>query len=129
MQIYDSTYYSFELKENYIIVRWKENTDQMTYQDFKDSLMNFAGYVIEHKMLNVLIYAENFKFRNPPEEPQWRKSEYAPRVLKVGAVKQALVMKEEFLQYVEDEAGSPTAVESRYFANEGEAISWLTGTK
>jgi SpoIIAA-like len=129
MKIYKSTFYTFELSDKYIIVRWKNNTDQMNYQDFKDALMNFAGYVIEHKMLKVLIFTENFKFRQPEEEPEWRKKEYAPRVLKVGAVKQALVMKEEFLQYAQDEIGSPTAVASRYFSNESEAIAWLDSSE
>jgi SpoIIAA-like len=129
MKIYESTFYSFELSEKYIIVRWKDNTDQMSYQDFKDALMNFAGYVIEHQMLNVLIFAENFKFRQPEEEPEWRKNEYSPRVLKVGGIKQALVMKEEFLQYVEDEIGSTTTVTSRYFSDESEARAWLDSSK
>ena len=125
MKIYESTYYTFELSDKHIIVRWKDNTDQMSYQDFKDALMNFAGYVIEHKMLNVLIFAENFKFRQPEEEAEWRKNEYSPRVLKVGAIKQALVMKEEFLPYVEDEIGDSTTVTSRYFSSESEATAWL----
>jgi SpoIIAA-like len=129
MKLYESTYYSFELKEKYIIVRWKDNTDQMSYQDFKDALMNFAGYVIEHKMLNVLIFAENFKFRQPEEEAEWRKNEYSPRVLKVGTIKQALIMKEEFLQYVKDEIGGTGTVQSRYFSNEKEAIAWLDNSK
>jgi hypothetical protein len=123
MKIYESTFYSFELSDKYIIVRWKDNTDQMTYQDFKDALMNFAGYVIEYKMSKVLIFAENFKFRQPEEEPEWRKKEYYPRVRKIGEVKQALVMKEEFLQYVQDELDS--VVPSRYFGSESEATAWL----
>lgn len=129
MKIYESTFYQFELEDNCLIVRWKDNTGQMTYQDFKDALMNFAGYVIEHKMLNVLIFAENFKFRQPEEEPTWRNEEYAPRVTKVGKVRQALVMPEEFLQYVTDEVGATDKVHSRYFANESEARAWLDGSE
>lgn len=129
MKIYESTFYSFELSEKYLIVRWKDNTDQMSYQDFKDALMNFAGYVIEHQILNILIFAENFKFRQPEEEPEWRNKEYAPRIIKVGKVRQALVMPEEFLQYVEDEVGSTVKVPSRYFSNESEARAWLDSSK
>jgi hypothetical protein len=101
----------------------------MTYQDFKDALMNFAGYVIEHKTLNILIFAENFKFRQPEEEPKWRKEEYAPRVIKAGEVRQALVMPEEFLQYVQDEVSSTDKVPSRYFSSESEARAWLDSSK
>jgi hypothetical protein len=127
MTIYESTFYSFELSEKYLIVRWKDNTDQMNYQDFKDALMNFAGYVIEHKILNLLIFAENFKFRQPEEEPEWRKKEYNQRIKKVGEVKQALVMPEEVLQYVEDEIDGVVPV--RYFSNESEARAWLDSSK
>jgi hypothetical protein len=129
MKIYESTFYTFELEDKYLIVRWKENTDQMTYQDFKDALMNFAGYVIEYKVVNILIFAENFKFRQPEEEPKWRNEEYAPRVMKAGKVRQALVMPEEFLQYVKDEVGSTDKIHSRYFSNENEARAWLDGSE
>ena len=129
MKIYESTFYSFELSEKYMIVRWKDNTDQMNYQDFKDTLMNFAGYVIEHQMSNILIFAENFKFRQPEEEPEWRKNEYNPRIKKVGEVKQALVLQEEFLQYAEDEIGSTATVQVRYFADESEATAWLDSSE
>ncbi len=125
MKIYESTYYSFELEDKYMIVRWKDNTDQMNYQDFKDALMNFAGYVIEHKALNILIFAENFKFIQPEEEPKWRNEEYAPRVIKVGKVRQALVMPKEFLQYVKDEVSDTDKIHSRYFSNERGARAWL----
>ncbi|MDQ3098290.1 MAG: STAS/SEC14 domain-containing protein [bacterium] len=129
MKIYESTFYSFELSEKTMIVRWKDNTDQMSYQDFKDALMNFAGYVIEHQALKVLIFAENFKFRQPEEEAEWRKNVYNTRIKKVGEVKQALVMPKEFLQYVEDEIGSKALVQVRYFASESEATAWLDSSE
>jgi hypothetical protein len=99
----------------------------MNYQDFKDALMNFAGYVIEHKIVNLLVFTENFKFKQPEETDEWRKKEYNPRIKKVGDVKQALVMPEEFLQYVEDEIDSVVPV--RYFPNESEARAWLDSSK
>lgn len=129
MKIYESTFYSFELRDKYMIVRWKDNTDQMSYQDFKDTLMNFAGYVIEHQALKVLIFAENFKFRQPAEEAEWRKKEYSSRIRKVGEVKQALILQKEFLQYAEDEIGSADLVKSRYFSDESEATAWLDSSK
>jgi len=65
----------------------------------------------------------------PEEEVEWRKNEYAPRLKKVGKVRQALVMLEEHLQYVQDEIGSTAIVPSRYFAKESEATAWLTGSE
>lgn len=129
MKIYESTFYSFELSDKYMIFRWKDNTDQMKYQDFQDALMNFAGYIIEHQTLNLLVFAENFKFRNPPEETEWRKNEYNPRIKKVGEVKQALVLLKEHLQYAQDEIGSTAIVPVRYFSDESEARAWLDSSK
>jgi uncharacterized CHY-type Zn-finger protein len=127
MNIYESTYYSFELDNNYMVFHWKENTDQMSLQDFKDALMNYAGYVLEHQTVKLLVFTENFKFNTPAEGHEWRKEEYNKRIIKVGAVKQALIMKEEFLQYVEDEIDSPVPV--RYFASESEARAWLDSSE
>jgi SpoIIAA-like len=127
MKIYESTFYSFELSDTYMIFRWKENTDQMSLQDFKDALMNFGGYVIEHQTSKLLVFTENFKFNTPEEGHAWRKNEYNSRIKKVGGVKQALVMKEEFLQYVEDELDSVVPV--RYFSSENEARAWLDSSE
>lgn len=127
MKIYDSTYYSFELDDNYMIFHWKDSTDQMSLQDFKDALMNFAGYVIENQTLKLLVFTENFKFNTPEEGHVWRKNEYNSRIKKVGEVKQALVMKEEYLKYVEDEIDSVVPV--RYFSSEGEARAWLDSSE
>ncbi len=127
MKIYDSTYYSFELDDNYMIFHWKDSTDQMSLQDFKDALMNFAGYVLEHQTSKLLVFTENFKFKTPEEGHEWRKKEYNTRIKKVGEVKQALLMKEEFLQYVEDEIDSVVPV--RYFSSESEARAWLDSSE
>jgi SpoIIAA-like len=123
MKLYDSRYYSFELSDKYMIFHWKDSTDQMSLQDFKDALMNFAGYVVEHQTPNLLVFTENFRFNVPEEGHEWRKKEYNHRVKKVGGVKQALLMKEEFLPYVENEIDSVIPV--RYFSSEGEARAWL----
>jgi hypothetical protein len=101
----------------------------MSYQDFKDALMNFAGYVIEHQMVNVLIFAINFQFKQPEEESEWRKKEYFPRIKKVGDIKQAIVMQKEHLQYVKDEVGSTAIVPTRYFSSEDEATAWLNSAE
>ncbi len=127
MKIYESTFYSFEQSDTSMVFHWKDNTDQMSLQDFKDALMNFAGYVIEHQILKLLVFTENFKFNTPEEGHEWRKKEYNTRIKKVGAVKQALIMKEEFLQYVEDEIDSLVPV--RYFSNESEARAWLDSSE
>ena len=125
MQLYESSFYQFELDGDRIVNRWKDNTDKMTYQDFKDALMTLDGSLIEHRTLNILIDTNNFKFQLPPENLEFRDKEFYPRVTKVGAVKQAIVMKKEHLQYVEDEIGSDVVVPTRYFAEESEAIAWL----
>lgn len=125
MKLYDSTFYQFELDGDRIVNRWKDTTDKMTFQDFKDTLMNLAGYSIENRTSKILIDATNFRFQLPPENIEFRNEVFYPRVTKVGAVKQALVMPKEFMQYVEDELGDDVVVPTRYFADESEAIAWL----
>lgn len=67
MKLYQSKYYEFELSDGVIINRWLDTTAQMTYQDFKDALMNLAGYMIEHKTTRLLIDTTSLKFQLPPE--------------------------------------------------------------
>lgn len=129
MKIYESTYYQFELDEDRIVNRWKDTTDKMTFQDFKDALMNLAGFAIENRTPKILIDTSNFKFQLPAENVEFRNEVFYPRVTKVGAISQALVMPEEYLQYAEDELGDDVVVPTRYFANESEAIAWLDSSK
>ncbi len=110
-----------------MIFHWKDSTDKMSLQDFKDALVNFGGFVIEHQTPKLLVFTENFKFNTPEEGHVWRKNEYNSRIKKVGEVKQALVMKEEYLKYVEDEIDSVVPV--RYFSSEGEARAWLDSSE
>ena len=128
MKLYESKFYSFELEKDRIINRWNENTDQLTYQDFKDALMNLAGFIIEHKTPQILIDTTNFKFQLPAENDLWRNDVFYPRITKVGEIRQALVMPEEYLKFVKDEIGDGVIVPTRYFDNESEAIDWLTNS-
>lgn len=129
MKIYDSTFYSFELDGDRIVNRWKDTTVNMTFQDFQDALMNLAGFMIEHQKPHILIDTTHFKFQLPPENVEFRNTVFYPRVTKVGAVKQALIMPEEYMKYVKDEVGGDVVVPTRYFSDESEAIDWLTSTE
>lgn len=129
MKIYESTFYSFELDGDRIVNRWKDNTVNMTYQDFQDTLMTLAGFIIEYHTQNILIDTTNFKFELPPENLEFRNKVFYPRVTKVGSVRQALIMPKEYLKYVKDEIGSDVVVPTRYFAEESEAIAWLDSFK
>jgi hypothetical protein len=126
MKLYESTYYTFSLEGDTIINRWNDNTGKMSYQDFKDALMNLAGYIIEHKSEKILIDTYNFQFTLPSDNISWRNEEFYPRITKVGTMKQALIMPEEYLAYVEDEVAENDVVQTRYFARETEAIDWLS---
>ncbi len=126
MKLYESKFYSFELEQDRIINRWNENTDQMTYQDFQDALMNLAGFVIEHNAQQILIDTTNFKFQLPAENDHWRNDVFYPRITKVGKIKQALVMPTEYLTFVKDETEDGVIVPTRYFDKESEAVDWLT---
>lgn len=126
MKIYESTFYQFALDGDRIVNRWKDTSSKMTFQDFKDALMNLAGFAIENRMSKILIDTNNFRFELPPENVEFRNKVFYPRVTKVGAVRQALVMPKEYLQYVEDELGEDVIVPTRYFSEELEAVAWLS---
>jgi GR25 family glycosyltransferase involved in LPS biosynthesis len=126
MKLYESTYYTFTLEGDTIINRWSANTADMSYQDFKDALMNLAGYIIEHKSKKILIDITSFQFALPSENVAFRNEEFYPRITKVGARRQALIMPEEYLAYVQDEVAETDVVQTRYFAREAEAIDWLS---
>ena len=125
MKIYESKYYGFELNDNIMVNRWHDSTDKMNYQDFKDALMNFAGFIIENKSTRILIDTTNFKFQLPAEADEFRNKDFNPRITKIGEVKQALIMPKEYLQYVKDEIGEDVIVPTRYFSEESEATAWL----
>lgn len=126
MKLYESTYYTFSLEGDTIINRWNDSTAKMSYQDFKDTLMNLAGYINEHKSEKLLIDANNFRFELPSENIAFRNEEFYPRITKVGTKRQALLLPEEYLAYVEDEVAENDMVQTRYFANETEAVDWLS---
>lgn len=118
MNLYESTYYTFSLEGDTIINRWNNNTAKMSYQDFKDTLMNLAGYIIEHKSKKILIDATNFQFNLPSENVAFRNEEFYPRITKVGTKRQALILPKEYLAFVEDEVAETEVVQTRYFASE-----------
>lgn len=126
MKLYESTYYTFSIEGDTIINRWNDKTAEMSYQDFKDALMNLAGYINEHKSKKILIDTTNFQFALPDENIAFRNEEFYPRITKVGTRRQALVMPKEYLAYVEDEVAQTDVVQTRYFASETEAIDWLS---
>ena len=125
MNLYESTYYTFSIDGDTIINRWKDITAKMTYQDFKDTLMNLAGYIVEYKSKKIIIDTMNFQFTLPDENLAFRNDEFYPRITKVGVTKQALVMPEAYLSYVKDEVADTDVVHTRYFASEAEAKDWL----
>lgn len=126
MKLYESTYYTFSIDGDTIINRWNENTAKMSFQDFKDALMNLAGYINEHKSKKILIDTTNFRFTLPDENVAFRNEEFYPRITKVGTSRQALILPEEYLAYAEDEVAETDVVQTRYFASETEAIDWLS---
>ena len=126
MKLYESTYYTFSLGGDTIINRWSDNTAKMSYQDFKDALMNLAGYIIEHKTGKIIIDATNFQFALPDDNITWRNENFYPRITKVGTKRQALILPKEYLAYVVDEVAETDVVQTRYFASETEATDWLS---
>ena len=124
-KLYESTYYQFEHDNDRMINRWKNTTENMSFQEFKDALMNLAGFALEYQTSKLLIDTRSFKFQLPPENEAFRNDVFNPRIAKLGTIRQALIMPKEYMQYVRDELGDGVLVPTRYFADESEAIAWL----
>jgi|688.fasta_scaffold25474_3 hypothetical protein len=127
MTLYSHSLYQFTLLDNNILKNeWKEKTETMTLEDFQEAVQNHAGFVIEHRCLNLLVDTRNFKYTIPEENNEWTEKELNPRYHKLGVKKFAFIMPAEYLAYVKDTPAKDGKFASRYFADENEAVAWLS---
>jgi L-asparaginase/Glu-tRNA(Gln) amidotransferase subunit D len=127
MTLYSHSLYQFTLLDNNILKNvWTEKTQTMTLEDFQEATQNHAGFVIEHSSLNLLVDTRNFKYRVPEENTAWTEKELNPRYHNIGVKKFAFIMPVEYLAYVKDTPSQDGKFATRYFADENEALTWLS---
>jgi hypothetical protein len=127
MTLYSHSLYQFTLLDNNILKNeWTEKTETMTLEDFQEAVQNHAGFVIEHHCLNLLVDTRNFKFTVPEENSAWSEKELNPRYHKLGVKKFAFIMPAEYLSYVKDIPAQDGKFATRYFADENQAVAWLS---
>lgn len=121
--LYENSLYAFELEGPTLAFRWTPATAQMSEEDFKDALMNYAGFALEHRPTGLLIDTRRFHF--PHDTPgAWRDAHVLPRYLRAGASRMA---------YVLPEGAGPSLPPPRatgdfreaFFVDEGAARRWL----
>jgi hypothetical protein len=86
----ESPLYRFELVHDVLAFRWTERTARMTEQDFKDAVMNDAGFALEHRPLGLLIDTTSFRYP-APTPGAWRDEAVVPRYLRAGVTRMAYV--------------------------------------
>ena len=89
-KVYQNTYYDFSVEDdcNCIIFEWKNETQSMKDDDFKEGLYNFAKYGQENHCHEMCVDLRNFKGHPSPEVAQtWRSQEAVPRYNKMGIKK------------------------------------------
>ena len=89
---------TFEDDAKILKLKWSPNTNMMNDQDFKDTLMVFAGFVEPYGANGLLVDVQEFKFMKAmePELTAWRIKNISTRYNKAGVKKFAFVHGEGF---------------------------------
>ena len=79
-------YYNFELHEERSILKldWTEETINMTDQDFKDCLLEFAALAKKHQTKKLWVDSNRYKYNTANELMTWRKNTIIPLFQEAG---------------------------------------------
>ena len=127
MNIYQDKIKAFDHDEKNSILRftWMEETKNMTDDDFKSSLTEYAGFVKEKKVKRLLIDVRKFLFQPKSDVGKWQEETITPMYNKAGVVKKAFLVLTPNLP----KTNSPQALGQNFptwfFDNEDKAIQWL----
>ncbi len=119
------------LAENPSIIRfdWTDNTQEMSYEDFKTACNNYAGFAWQYQAKHLLVDTRHFHFQLPPDFVTWREEQLNPRYYQLGVLKFAYVTKPEFIQLMKDIPAENGKFETRNFTSTAAAIDWLNEIK
>ena len=115
-------YYSINYfkPESLVELTWLPGTQDMTDQDFKESLCVFAEGALQHRAKRLIIDMRQFKGRPSDEVGAWRDDVIVPKYEKAGVKKIAWVWPGVSLEDV----GTGSSYQQRYFEARDEAINW-----
>jgi hypothetical protein len=115
-------YYSINYfkTESLVELTWLPGTQDMTDQDFKQSLCVFAEGALQHRAKRLIIDMRQFKGRPTADVGAWRDDVIVPKYEKAGVKKIAWI----WPGVSTDEMGEGVAYQQRYFATRDEATNW-----
>ncbi len=125
--IYQNPFYKFVYSESdhTLVFEWNTNTENMTDDNFKEALSNYAGYAFELKGPGLIVDVRNFRHNMSEESMQWRNEACLPRYIAAGSSKMAYVMPKPALDNVPGGDVMIGDFTDRYFGSVEEAASWL----
>lgn len=132
MEISRRPFYVFDLDEHASLMsfRWTEKSGEMTVDDYKDAISEFARLVLKRRSRRALIDLRKFRYRveGAGVPGSWWADEIVPVYNQAGLEKFAFVLPEGE-QASPDEPSAPAEAGEKFitkqFASEQAAISWL----
>jgi hypothetical protein len=109
--------------ESLLRLTWKEGTEGMTDEDFRQTLEAFAEGAAQHRAARLLIDVRQFKHRPSREILAWRDRVTVAKYNLAGVKRQAWVWPGDVSGLKPSSEGR--SYEERYFSTEEEALVWL----
>lgn len=128
MKVYQHSLYTFELIENQSILlfSWTDATANMTEEDYRDALHNYAGFVLEFKTPSLLVDVRNFQYTMTPQLGEWRDEYISPRYRKAGIKKFGYIVPQGVLEKMKGGMQKvERGFEEEYFEDWQLATTWL----
>lgn len=126
--VYRHPLYDFihDEENNILIFDWTEETSNMTDDNFKEALSNYAGFAFEFGGPGLMVDVRKFQHNIGEEASKWRNEECLHRYLAAGSNKMGYVMPAPALDRVPKGDVAIGEFTDHYFASREEATSWLS---
>ena len=118
---YSITYHG---PEKLVALSWFAETQRMTDQDFKDSVLAFGDCALQHSARCLIIDMREFGYRPSPEAQVVRDEVVVPKYVKAGVKKIAWIWPGESGDGMTETADGK--YENRYFNTADEAFTWIS---
>jgi hypothetical protein len=102
---------------------WKDATDQMTAEDFKQALEHFAGHIGGQSATGALVDLRRFGFATTPELEPWRVKNIVP-AYNAGGLKRFAYILPAGAEY-RPGGGEGAEFVTDYFEDVADARAWL----
>lgn len=127
----DYVFISYFYDAKILKVQWKQKSENMSDEDFKQQITFIKEAVIQYKPLYVVGNAVNMAYGITPELQEWHNNFLFPAFRDEKVEKLAIVVSEDIFtqvsieQLIEDEKDAFFL--TQYFGRESAALDWLLG--